>query len=129
MKKIIVILIILGTINKVSAKNDSLLVCNDSIIIKHCVNPIYDSLIVDNSSGEINLKTNKISNKSIPKNKQSNIKSNNKPDGFGDFLVGLIDFISPLWKPVWGYYEEENMKKEGPYFMFNRMENNNINNK
>jgi len=122
MKKIIVILVALGFINKLHANNDSMLVCNDSIIIENCASKSnYDSVTTENIVEIAALKVDKFKNKKLGKTKKPNkISTNNKPEGFGDFLNDLWDIISSPFKPVWGHYEEENMNNEGPYFLFNR---------
>ena len=127
MKKIIVILVAFSIFNKLHANNDSLLVCNDSIIIENCINKNnYDSVSTECTVVTEKIKMGKTKNNKLVKIDKSKI--NNKPEGFGDFLNDLWDIVSSPFKPVWGYYEEENMNKEGPYFMFNRMENNNFKN-
>ena len=111
--------------NRIYANNDSLLINNDSLsetlIVDSCL-----EVITDNSATITKQLT-------LPKSKKTKVKpitiTNNKPDGFGDFLNDIWDIVSAPFKPVWGYYEEENMNNEGPYFMFNRMENNNFKNK
>jgi hypothetical protein len=40
--------------------------------------------------------------------------------GLGDFFSDIWDDFTSLFKPVWGYYEENGMRNEGPYFLFNR---------
>ena len=118
------ILLILFT-NQIFANNDSLFVNTDSIV------PCEETQIIIDSCTEVNNEKNIVLNETYKpaKPKISKLKTNNKPEGLGDFLNDLWDIISSPFKPVWGYYEEENMNNEGPYFMFNRMENNNFKNK
>ena len=108
--------------HRLYADNDSLLINQDSLT---------ETLIVD-SCVEVktgnSLETEHLILPKIRKEKKTITTTNNKPDGFGDFLNDLWDIVSAPFKPIWGYYEEDDMNKEGPYFMFKRMENNNFKN-
>ena len=109
--------------NILYADNDSLLINKDSLtetlIIDSCV-----EVITDNSATITKQLT-------LPKTKKTKVKpiiiTNNKPEGFGDFLNDLWDIVSSPFKPVWGYYEEDDMNKEGPYLTFIKIQTNNIN--
>ncbi|MFZ4799150.1 MAG: hypothetical protein ACOYMA_16740 [Bacteroidia bacterium] len=111
--------------NELYANNDSLLIIQDSVT----ENIIIDSFEVVKTSKFLEITEKVILSKTKKPKIQIITNKVKRPDGFGDFLQGFWDFITTPFRPVWGYYEEENMKKEVPYFMFNRMENNNINNK
>jgi hypothetical protein len=116
MKKITLVLVCLIyiSINKSYASNDSLVTHNDtlkeiiSIIEEEETLVKKDKKIVEQSHLIVGCKV----------NKPESVKLLKKPQGFGDFIGGLMDLVSQLWKPVWGYYEEDNMRKEGPYFLF-----------
>jgi hypothetical protein len=51
------------------------------------------------------------------KNSKKNTKSKirlQKALGLGDFFSDIWDDFTSLFKPVWGYYEENGMRSEGP---------------
>ena len=114
-KKIITtVILIISCLNTNKANNDSLLINSDSIVIADCIK------VKDTFMEEL-----KINKEAINKNKFTTISKVTKtkpisaqPEGFGDFMNNLWDIISSPFKPVWGYYEEDNMRKEGPYFLF-----------
>jgi hypothetical protein len=122
MKKITTIIAILTfAINIIEASNDSLPIKNDSILeINYIEN--NNELNVNTINKEKNINQSK--KKSIKIKKIRKTQFNNNPEGFGDFLNDLWDIISSPFKPVWGKYEEDNMRSEGPYFLFNRSSGN-----
>ena len=85
--------------------------CEDCIVAK------VDTII------EVNEKYIKSSNTKTQKAKKIGTKTKNAQD-FDSFLSDLWDAISSLWKPVWGCYEENGMSHSGPYFLFNRENDN-----
>ncbi|MFZ4797409.1 MAG: hypothetical protein ACOYMA_07925 [Bacteroidia bacterium] len=124
MKRIIICLIIGLTSMFVKAENDT---CYNNSISDSCSINDTTSVIVNSESTLVIVKPKSdLKTKSFIKIKTKvDLLKKSKPAGFFD---DAWDWFTDLFKPIWGYYEEDNMKKEGPYFMFNRMENNNINN-
>jgi hypothetical protein len=114
MKKIMcTALLIIVFLKFTNANNDSLSINNDSLFIDNCTE-IKDSFI-----NNIEIEKDEIKSNNIAVGKVLNTKKlASKPEGFGDFMNNLWDIISSPFKPVWGYYEEDNYNKEGPYFLF-----------
>jgi hypothetical protein len=123
MKKIIftTICFIFILINKSYASNDSLVIHNDTLKETNLTTEVEETLV--NEDKKLKEQPHIIAKSKV--NKPKSVKLLKKPHGFGDFIGGLMDFVSQLWKPVWGYYEEDNMRKEGPYFLFMNTDNGN----
>jgi len=88
-----------------------------------CVNEIntIDTLhLNENDSISTDIKISKHEIKTATKTKTKSKVLLQKAAGLGDFFDDLWDALSSLWKPVWGYYEENGMNHGGPYFLFNR---------
>jgi hypothetical protein len=114
MKRIILLLINCLILSNVNANSDSLNCISDS----NYFNEIIDS----NSVQEVNVvsfesnKPNKIVKK-LENKKEKKLKNLAKPaNWFEDAWDAFID----LFKPVWGHYEEDGQRSEGPYFLFDR---------
>ncbi|MFZ4799148.1 MAG: hypothetical protein ACOYMA_16730 [Bacteroidia bacterium] len=122
MKRNVLLIITCFVLNNVKANSDSLYCVSDSNI---CTEIIDCNIIEGENVATLESTPDKVIKKL--ENKKVKTKDNlSKPaNWFEDAWNGFTD----LFKPIWGYYEEDDMNKEGPYFMFNRMENNNINNK
>jgi hypothetical protein len=120
MKKIILttICIIFILINKNYASNDCLVIINDTLKETNYIIDEEETLVNEEEKIAVIAPTIIERKVNIKQSKLRNKKPFSKPHGFGDFIGGLMDLVSQLWKPVWGYYEEDNMRKEGPYFLF-----------
>jgi hypothetical protein len=114
MKKFIIVLISCLVIIQAKANSDSLNCISDS---NYCTE-ILDSNVIK----EVNVvyfeisKPNKIVKK-LENKKEKKLKNLAKPaNWFEDAWDAFID----LFKPVWGHYEEDGQRSEGPYFLFDR---------
>jgi hypothetical protein len=123
MKHLLIFLALILLYGYVKAENDS---CITSIIIE------TDTLLINQLDTCEELVSSKIDTiveievkEAVQKplhtklKKQKSLNTKN-PEDFGSFFSDLWDAISSLWKPVWGYYEENGMNHSGPYFLFNR---------
>lgn len=45
---------------------------------------------------------------------------NARQGGLWDAIVSFVDWLTSPFRPVWGKYEEDGMRKDAPYFLFNR---------
>jgi hypothetical protein len=120
MKKIILtaIFFIFILVNKSYASSDSLVIHNDTLKETNLTTEVEETLV--NEEEKIAALAPTIIERKV-NIKQSKLKSKkplSKPHGFGDFIGGLMDLVSQLWKPVWGLYTEDGYRQEGPYFLF-----------
>jgi len=127
MKKIIlaIVCLIFIVIHKSYASNDSLVIINDTLRETNIKTEEGEILVNEEKKIAVIAPTIIERKVNIKQSKLKNRKPLSKPHGFGDFIGGLMDMVSQLWKPVWGYYEEDNMRKEGPYFLFMNTDNGN----
>ncbi|MES2725479.1 MAG: T9SS type A sorting domain-containing protein [Bacteroidota bacterium] len=115
--------ILLFNLNFLFADTDSLYFCNDS-----CLTTLVETKNnIDTCSAyeTIDIKaTVKKAKQTLHKTKAAHTKNNitnkAKPSGFFDWIADAWEFLSKLTKPVWGHYEEESFRSEGPYFTFDR---------
>jgi len=123
MKHLLIFLVLILLYVYVKAENDS---CIISIIIETdtlLINQFdtCEELVTSKTDTIIEIEVKEAIKKplhtKLKKQKALNTKS---PQDFGSFLSDLWDAFSSLWKPVWGYYEENGMSHSGPYFLFNR---------
>ncbi|MFZ4799146.1 MAG: hypothetical protein ACOYMA_16720 [Bacteroidia bacterium] len=113
MKRFMILIVTCLIMSNVNASIDSLNCIIDS---NHC------SLIIDTNliQEESVILTQKKLVKEIEKTetrKEKNITKLTKPIGFFD---DAWDWLTDLFKPVHGYYEEEGQRNEGPYFLFDK---------
>ena len=120
MKKIIITIVTFITINHVNANSDSLTCVSDS---NYCVE-IIDSNIVEVES-EVTLEITQ--NKNVKKLENKKVKTKDNLLKPANLFDDAWDWFTYLFKPVHGYYTEDGQRTEGPYFLFDRKENNNIN--
>ena len=96
------------------ANSDSLFCIPDS---NYCTEIIDSNLVqeVNVVSFEINM-SNKIVKK-LENKKEKKLRNFAKP---ANWFEDAWDAFTDLFKPVWGYYEEDGQRSEGPYFLFDR---------
>ena len=95
------------------ANNEYLVINNDSLVIENIIE-VKDSFIDNKEVAKEEIEGNNVTFKKNLKSK----KLATKPADFGTFLNNFWDIISSPFKPVWGYYEEDDYNKEGPCFLF-----------
>ncbi len=113
MKKIIILIITYSLISSVYADTDSLNCLFDS---NYCNEIIDSNLIQEDNLVTIESSANKMEKK-VENKKVKKAKNFTKP---ANWFEDAWDFFTDLFKPVWGYYEEDGQRSEGPYFMFDR---------
>jgi len=120
MKKIIIVLITCILFSNAKANTDSLNFISDS---NNFVEIVDSNVIEEENVVALKITQNKIVEKL--ENKKVKTKDNLlKPANLFD---DAWDWFTYLFKPVHGYYTEDGQRTEGPYFLFDRKENNNIN--
>jgi len=78
----------------------------------YCTEIIDTNLIQEDCSSILKVETN-LKGKKLKSSEKTIAKPAN---WFEDAWDAFID----LFKPVWGYYEEDGQRSEGPYFLFDR---------
>jgi hypothetical protein len=113
MKKIIILIITYSLISSVYADTDSLNCLFDS---NYCNEIIDSNLIQENNLVILESSANKMEKK-VENKKVKKAKNFTKP---ANWFEDAWDFFTDLFKPVWGHYEEDGQRSEGPYFIFDR---------
>jgi hypothetical protein len=116
-KRIILLLISCLILSNVNANSDSLNCNSDS---NYCIEIIDSNLIqevnvVSFESNKLNKIVKKLENK-----KEKKLKNLAKP---ANWFENAWDAFTDLFKPVWGYYEEDGQRSEGLCFLFRNTEN------